>query len=174
MSVQIDASLRSRLPAGITFGCVTVRNVQVRERDEQLWAQVEDLCQRLANEYVLDKLGADSHIAAVRGMQKAFGFDPSRYRPSSEALLRRVLKERGIYQINSAVDVNNWCSLQFLLPICIYDLRHVHGPIRIRIGEAGEQYQGIGRQVFQMEGKVIVTDDEGVMGNTVSDWSGPR
>ena len=105
MSVQIDASLRSRLPADITFGCVTVRNVQVRERDEQLWAQVEDLCQRLANEYALDKLGADSHIAAVRGMQKAFGFDPSRYRPSSEALLRCVLKERGIYQINSAVDV---------------------------------------------------------------------
>jgi len=168
MSVQIDASLRSRIP-GITFGCVTINNVQVREHDEKLWSRVEQLCQRLATEYRLDKLSADNHISAVRGMQKAFGFDPTRYRPSSEALLRRVLKDLGIYQINTAVDVNNWCSLEFLLPMCIYDLSAVKGQIRIRLGEAGEQYQGIGRQVFQMDGKVIVTDDQGVMGNTVSD-----
>jgi DNA/RNA-binding domain of Phe-tRNA-synthetase-like protein len=168
VSVQIDASLRSRIP-GITFGCVTINGLQVRERDEKLWDALEQVCQRLAHEYTLDKLGTDNHISAVRGMQKAFGFDPTRYRPSSEALLRRVLKGLGIYQINTAVDVNNWCSLEFLLPMCIYDLRMVKGQIRIRLGEAGEQYQGIGRQVFQMEGKVIVTDDEGVMGNTVSD-----
>jgi DNA/RNA-binding domain of Phe-tRNA-synthetase-like protein len=168
VSVQIDPSLHSRIP-GITFGCVTINGVQVRERDEKLWGTIEQLCQRLASEYTLDKLGANNHISAVRGMQKAFGFDPTRYRPSSEALLRRVLKERGIYQINTAVDVNNWCSLEFLLPMCIYDLRTVKGQIRVRLGEAGEQYQGIGRQIFQMEGKVIVTDDEGVMGNTVSD-----
>jgi DNA/RNA-binding domain of Phe-tRNA-synthetase-like protein len=53
--------------------------------------------------------------------------------------------------------------------MCIYDLRTVKGQIQIRLGEAGEQYQGIGRQIFQMEGKVIVADDEDVMGNTVSD-----
>jgi len=53
--------------------------------------------------------------------------------------------------------------------MCIYDLRAVKGQMRIRLGEAGEQYQGIGRQIFQMDGKVIVADDEGVMGNTVSD-----
>jgi DNA/RNA-binding domain of Phe-tRNA-synthetase-like protein len=168
MSVQIDASLRSRIP-GITFGCVTINNAQVRERDEKLWGAIEQLCQRLAHKYSLDKLGVDNHISAVRGMQKAFGFDPTRYRPSSEALLRRVLKGLGIYQINTAVDVNNWCSLEFLLPMCIYDLRTVEGQIRIRLGATGEQYQGIGRQIFQMDGKVIVTDDEGVMGNTVSD-----
>jgi DNA/RNA-binding domain of Phe-tRNA-synthetase-like protein len=168
LSVQIDASLRPRTP-GITFGGATINGVRVRERDERLWGEIEQLCQRLAHEYTLDKLGADKHISAVRGMQKAFGFDPTRYRPSSEALLRRVLKGLGIYQINTAVDVNNWCSLEFLLPMCIYDLRAVTGQIRIRLGEPGEQYQGIGRQVFQMDGKVIVTDDEGVMGNTVSD-----
>jgi DNA/RNA-binding domain of Phe-tRNA-synthetase-like protein len=148
---------------------VTIRDVQVRERDERLWGAIEQLCRRLAGEYKLDNLGADSGITAVRGMQKAFGFDPTRYRPSSEALLRRVIKGLGIYQINTAVDVNNWCSLEFLLPMCIYDLRTVRGQICIRVGEAGEEYQGIGRQVFQMEGKVIVTDDTGVMGNTVSD-----
>src|SRR5437667_9386798 len=102
MSVQIDDSLRSRIP-GITFGCVTINNVQVRERDEKLWGAIEQLCQRLAREYTLNKLGTDKHISAVRGMQKAFGFDPTRYRPSSEALLRRVLKNLGIYQINTAV-----------------------------------------------------------------------
>src|SRR5215468_9393141 len=77
---------------GIIFGCVTINDVQVRERAEKLWGAIEQLCQRLAHEYSLDKLGVDNHISAVRRMQKAFGFDPTRYRPSSEALLRRVLK----------------------------------------------------------------------------------
>ena len=77
MSVQIDDSLRSRIP-GITFGCVTINKLQVREHDEKLWGAIEQLCQRLAREYKLDKLGADTHISAVRGMQKAFGFDPTR------------------------------------------------------------------------------------------------
>jgi DNA/RNA-binding domain of Phe-tRNA-synthetase-like protein len=168
MPVQIDDSLRSRIP-GITFGYVAINGVQIREHDEQLWDAIGQLCQRLGREYTLSKLGMDCHISAVRGMQKAFGFDPTRYRPSSEALLRRVLKSQGIYRINTAVDVNNWCSLEFLLPMCIYDLSTVKGQIRIRLGATGEQYQGIGRQVFHMEGKVIIADDQDVMGNTVSD-----
>jgi DNA/RNA-binding domain of Phe-tRNA-synthetase-like protein len=65
--------------------------------------------------------------------------------------------------------VNNLCSLEFLLPMCIYDLCHVKGQVRVRVGEPGEEYQGIGRQVFSAEYKIIIADDEGVMGSTVSD-----
>jgi DNA/RNA-binding domain of Phe-tRNA-synthetase-like protein len=80
-----------------------------------------------------------------------------------------VLKGQGLYQINSAVDVNNLCSLEFLLPMCIYDLRHVQGQVVVRVGEPGEEYPGIGRQVFQAAHKVIIADDSGIMGSTVSD-----
>jgi DNA/RNA-binding domain of Phe-tRNA-synthetase-like protein len=117
----------------------------------------------------LDHLSENEQIAAVRSLQKLFGFDPTRYRPSSESLLRRVVKGQGLYQINTAVDVNNLCSLEFLLPMCSYDLRNVKGQVRVRVGESGEEYPGIGRQVFQAANKVIISDDSGIMGSTVSD-----
>ena len=61
------------------------------------------------------------------------------------------------------------CSLEWLLPMCIYDLRNVNGQPRVRIGQPGEEYPGIGRQMFSAENKVIIADDSGIMGSTVSD-----
>ena len=168
MQLQLDEQLKTGI-AGVTFGMVTIHGVTVRESDEHLWKQVEILSQRLAREFTLDRLSEDQQIAAVRGLQKSFGFDPTRYRPSSESLLRRVLKGQGLYQINTAVDVNNLCSLEFLLPMCSYDLRNVEGQVCVRIGKTGEEYPGIGRQVFQAENKVIIADESGIMGSTVSD-----
>jgi DNA/RNA-binding domain of Phe-tRNA-synthetase-like protein len=168
MQLQLDEQLTTRIP-GVTFGMVTISGVTVRERDDRLWQQIEMLGQHRVREFTLERLSENEQIAAVRGLQKSFGFDPTRYRPSSESLLRRVLKGQGLYQINTAVDVNNLCSLEFLLPMCSYDLRHVKGQVRVRIGEFGEEYPGIGRQVFQAENKVIIADDSGIMGSTVSD-----
>jgi DNA/RNA-binding domain of Phe-tRNA-synthetase-like protein len=168
MQLQLDESLRARIP-GVTFGMVTINGVIVRERDNRLWEQVETLGRQLEREFALEKLSEYGQIAAVRGLQKSFGFDPTRYRPSSEALLRRVLKGQGLYQINTAVDVNNLCSLEFLLPMCTYDLRHVKGQVVVRVGEPGEEYPGIGRQTFQITNKIIIADQSGVMGSTVSD-----
>ena len=168
MQLQLDDSLRSRI-TGVTFGMVTIHGVTVRERNDRLWNHIETLSQRMASAFTLERLAENAQIAAVRGLQKSFGFDPTRYRPSSEALLRRVLKGQGLHQVNSAVDVNNLCSLEWLLPMCIYDLRNVNGEPCVRIGEPGEQYPGIGRQMFQAENKVIIADASGVMGSTVSD-----
>jgi DNA/RNA-binding domain of Phe-tRNA-synthetase-like protein len=168
MQLRLDESLKSRI-AGITFGVATIDRVSVRERDEHLWQHIQALAQRQARAFELEGLSEYEQIAAVRGLQKALGFDPTRYRPSSEALLRRVLKGQGLPQINTAVDVNNLCSLEFLLPMCIYDLRHVRGQVRVRIGRPAESYRGIGRQVFQAEHKVVFADDDGIMGSSVSD-----
>ncbi len=168
MLLTLDTRLRASIP-GVVFGCARFSDLHVRERDEQLWSQVEELCRRQAREYRLDGLSEYPQIAAVRSLQKSFGFDPTRYRPSSEALLRRVLKGQGLHQVNTAVDVNNLCSLEFLLPMCLYDLRQVQGQPHVRLGRPGEAYPGIGRQTFVIENRVIIADDEGVMGNTVSD-----
>lgn len=166
--MRLEAVLSERIP-GVTFGTATINGVQVSACEAALWKQVMALCERQENAFSLEKLAGETQISAVRGLQRSFGFDPTRYRPSSEALLRRVLKGQGLHQVNSAVDVNNLCSLEFLLPMCIYDLRHVRGQMRVRLGEPGEAYPGIGRQQFQVENKVIIADDEGVMGSTVSD-----
>src|SRR3989440_9804516 len=168
MQLILDEQLKSRIP-GVTFGMIAINGVTVHERDDRLWKQIEMLCQHRAREFSLDRLSRNGQIVVVRGLQKSFGFDPARYRPSSESLLRRVLKGQGLYQINTAVDVNNLCSLEFLLPMCSYDLCHVNGQVRVRIGEPGEEYPGIGRQMFQAENKVIIADDSSIMGSTVSD-----
>ena len=168
MPIQIDEGLRTRIP-GVKFGIARFQNLIVQAKDDILWKMIEELGASLIQSYKLDGLSGNTHIAAVRNLQKAFGFDPTRYRPSSEALLRRLLKGQGLYQINTAVDVNNLCSLKYLLPICVYDLKQVQGNIQIRLGEAGETYPGIGRQTFLIEEKVIIADQHGVIGNTVSD-----
>src|SRR5215467_2537537 len=134
MQLQLDEILKTRI-AGVTFGMVTIHGVTVRESDERLWKQIKILSQRLASEFSLDRLSENERIVAVRSLQKSFGFDPTRYRPSSESLLRRVLKGPGLYHINTAVDVNNLCSLEFLLPMCSYDLRNVVGHVRVRVGK---------------------------------------
>lgn len=168
MQLQLDPEAGARIP-GVTFGIVTINNVTVRESDARLWELITLQSAEKAREFTLENLASDAQITAVRGLQKLFGFDPSRYRPSSEALLRRVLKGQGLYQINTAVDVNNLCSLEFGLPMCVYDLKNVEGEIRVRLGAPGEEYPGIGRQNFQIENKIIIADEQGVMGTTVSD-----
>lgn len=168
MHIQFAPELSTRIPA-VTFGTATVSNVHVSAGNEQLWQEVEAQGQALSQEYALDKLGEQARITAVRSMQKSFGFDPTRYRPSSEALLRRILKGQGLHQINTAVDVNNLCSLEFGLPMCVYDLQHVRGTVTVRIAPLDTSYPGIGRQTFQVGNKVIIADAEGVMGTTVSD-----
>src|SRR6266850_1628097 len=83
---------------------------------------------------------------AVRMMYKRVGLDPTKTRPSSEALFRRVRKGDALPRINSMVDVCNWCSLEFQLPYGLYDLGHVEGEtIQMRLGRDGESYPGIAR-----------------------------
>lgn len=168
MQLQLDPEAGARI-LGVTFGIVTINNVTVQESDARLWELITLQSEEKARTMTMEDLPNDSQITAVRGLQKLFGFDPGRYRPSSEALLRRVLKGQGLYQINTAVDVNNLCSLEFGLPMCVYDLKNVVGQIRVRLGASGEEYPGIGRQHFQIENKIIIADDQGVMGTTVSD-----
>jgi DNA/RNA-binding domain of Phe-tRNA-synthetase-like protein len=107
--------------------------------------------------------------AAVRAMYRAVGLDPTRRRPSSEALLRRVARGEGLPRINSLVDVCNWCSLEMQLPYGLYDLDRVVGDIALRIGRPTEQYAGIRKDVVHVEGRLTLADDLGPFGNPSSD-----
>ena len=107
--------------------------------------------------------------AAVRAMYRRFGVDPTKTRPSSEALLRRVRKGDALPRINNVVDVCNWCSLEFQLPYGLYDLAHVRGGIVLRTGRPGESYAGIRKDNVHLEGRLVLADDEGPFGNPTSD-----
>jgi DNA/RNA-binding domain of Phe-tRNA-synthetase-like protein len=108
-------------------------------------------------------------ISAVRTMYKQVGIDPTKTRPSSEALLRRVRKGDAPPRINSLVDIINWCSLESQLPFGLYDLDRVEGGVTLRLGRAGEEYAGIRKDVVHVADRLVLADDQGPFGNPTSD-----
>ena len=110
-----------------------------------------------------------AEIAAVRAMYKRVGLDPTKTRPSSEALLRRVRKGDALPRINSLVDVCNWCSLEFQLPYGLYDAAQVEGDIELRLGREGESYPGIRKDDVHVAGRLTLADARGPFGNPTSD-----
>jgi DNA/RNA-binding domain of Phe-tRNA-synthetase-like protein len=106
---------------------------------------------------------------SVRTMYKAVGIDPTKTRPSSEALLRRVRKGDTLPRINSMVDVCNWCSFEFQLPYGLYDAAHIDGDVTLRIGRQGESYPGIRKDEVHVGGRITLADATGPFGNPTSD-----
>jgi DNA/RNA-binding domain of Phe-tRNA-synthetase-like protein len=111
-----------------------------------------------------------AEIAAVRTMYKQVGLDPTKTRPSSEALLRRVRRGDPLPRINSMVDVCNWCSLEFQLPYGLYDAGRLTGDeVMLRLGAAGESYAGIRKDDVHVGGRITLADATGPFGNPTSD-----
>ena len=106
----------------------------------------------------------------ARGLYRRFGTDPTRMRPSSEALLRRIKKGEPLPRINSLVDVANALSVQLQVPVGLYDLARVSGDeLVIRLGKDGEAYVGIGKERVNVSGRLCVADAEGPCGNPSAD-----
>jgi DNA/RNA-binding domain of Phe-tRNA-synthetase-like protein len=108
-------------------------------------------------------------LSAVRTMFKRVGIDPTKTRPSSEALLRRVRRGDPLPRINSAVDIVNWCSLESQLPYGLYDAAKIAGAVTIRRGHEGEKYAGIRKDEVNVGGRITVADETGPFGNPTSD-----
>jgi DNA/RNA-binding domain of Phe-tRNA-synthetase-like protein len=105
----------------------------------------------------------------ARRLYRDLGIDPTRTRPSSEALLRRILRGDPFPRIHPAVDVGNLASLEFMLPVGIYDARCVEGEVEVRRGRPGEGYAGIRKERVNLEGRLAVCDTLGAFGNPTSD-----
>jgi DNA/RNA-binding domain of Phe-tRNA-synthetase-like protein len=110
-----------------------------------------------------------AEIISVRTMYKRVGIDPTKTRPSSEALLRRVRKGDSLPRINSMVDVCNWCSFEFQLPYGLYDADRIEGEVEMRLGREGESYPGIRKDDVHVGGRIAVADARGPFGNPTSD-----
>lgn len=108
-------------------------------------------------------------VAATRRAYKALGKDPARYRPSAEALLRRVGQGKGLYRINSVVDTNNLVSLETGFSIGAYDLAKIEPPVLLRPGRAEDPYEAVGRGPFNVAGLPVLADRAGAFGSPTSD-----
>lgn len=108
-------------------------------------------------------------VRPVREMYRRIGLDPTKTRPSNEALLRRVRRGDPFPRVNGLVDAVNVCSLECQLPYGVYDRAALAGPVTLRLGREGEAYGGIRKDTVHVGGRVTVADDRGPFGNPTSD-----
>lgn len=167
MEIRIHNSISNAVPNG-RLAYLTVKDVVVRGTPPGLSQEFSQLQAEVAKIYNLDILPKLPRVLAVRNMYKKLDFDPSRYRPASEALIRRVLQKKDLYFVNSAVDVNNYCSIKFLLPFGLYDLDQISSDIIYQRASEGS-YVNIAGHVVSTENKPFLTDSSGVFGNPTSD-----
>src|SRR6478609_6269684 len=165
--ISIHPALKTVLP-NLALGCISA-DVSVENRNETLWREIDLHLVHLTSTIKPEQINSIPPIAAMRAAYKALGKDPSRYRGSAEALLSRVLSGKGLYQINSVVDINNLVSLESLNPAGTYDLEKITPPIELRIGAAGESYKGIGKDEINIENLPVFADAQGPFGSPTSD-----
>lgn len=150
-------------------GVVEAAPVRVGAAGPALLQEIEAVCKRLAATFAGQPPSEIEGLGPARRLYRAFGIDPTSTRPSSEALLRRVLQGKPFPSINAAVEVSNLCSISFLLPIGLYDAAKVVGEVMLRRGEAGEGYPGIRKDTVNVAGRPVLVDGAGPFGNPTSD-----
>ena len=166
IALSISPDLNSKIRA-VAVGHLTA-NVQVTGHDEALWREIEVSLGRFRG-MTLDEARKFPPIKALRDAYRALGNDPTRYRGSNEALVRRITQGKELYRVNTVVDINNLISLETLHSAGTFDLEHVRPPIVFRIGQPGERYSGIGRGEIKIEGLPVFADQLGPFGSTTSD-----
>jgi len=143
--------------------------VQVEPSPAPLLEVFEHTIQTLSSEYTLDAVAMNPHIAATRQAYKALGKSPQEYRNAAEAMLRRVVKQAGLYHINNVVEINNLISISSGYSIGSYDVSALEGDIRLCRAEDGARYGGIGKGSVNIEHLPVLYDDLGPFGNPTSD-----
>lgn len=165
LEITIDPSLAGKARLGV----LVLDGVAVREADPALAAEVDAYCAMLRTRYGGGKSAEIPGAEDARTLYKALGLDPTKTRPSSEALARRALKGEALYRINTLVDALNLCSLRAQLPFGLYDLDRVEGAVVLRKGAAGESYEGIRKAAVNVEDRPTLADARGAFGNPTSD-----
>ena len=135
-----------------------------------LWGEIDRLGQEFRQTLTTETLKDISGIAATRQVYRACGKDPSRYRPAAEALIRRILQGKQLYQINTLVDLVNLTSIRYGYSIGGFDADKFEGDtLTLGVGRAGEPYEGIGRGTINIEGLPVYRDAVGGVGTPTSD-----
>lgn len=170
MDVRIDGTAAPHLCVAIVEADgVTVTVDATAPEAAPLRSEIEAVTARVRAAHAGRQPSEISGLRPARDLYHRVGVDPTKLRPSSEALLRRVLRGDGLPVINSLVDINNVCSLEFLLPIGLHDLDAVRGAMTLRVGRPGEGYDAIGKGAYSVEGRITVADDLGPCGSPTSD-----
>src|SRR5213593_120910 len=170
MTAMVETlSIAPEFEGAARVGLLEIDGVRVQESPEELKTMLNRLADEFAVKYKDHQPGEIPMVKQIRAIFHRAGLDPTRYRPSSESLLRRAVKGKGLYFINSVVDLVNYFSLKTLWPMGLYDADKLKPPIKWRIGQEGETYTGIGRDQLHLAHFPLLVDEEGPFGSAISD-----
>jgi len=167
LTTYISDQIKSRLQH-VAIASIQA-DVVVKPSDPLLTKKLNQVCNDFASSHNLEDIAKLKVIADSRKAYKTLGKDPARYRLSSEALLRRIVKEKGIYNINNIVDINNLISITSYYSICAFDLSKIEPPVEFTIGCKEDEYYGIGRGLLNIENLPVFEDQIGKFGSPTSD-----
>ena len=165
--ISIENILKDACPE-IRLG-VLLMKVNIAPSGEPLQRVIESTLSEKSVQLGTEDISKIPSLNATRQAYKTLGKDPSRYRPSAEALLRRAVKGKGLYQVNNVVDALNLVSVQSGFSIGGYDFEKIKGAIQLGRGEANEPYQAIGRGELNIEGLPVLRDETSAFGSPTSD-----
>ncbi len=165
----MEIALAEEVRGLVRLGVLELRDCRVLEDQggmEDLLAEKEE---EIRSRFGGMTPGEIPQLAPARRLYRAAGLDPTRNRPSSEALARRILKGKPLPRINSAVDLCNAAAVSYFLPIGLYDIDKIEPPLRARLGREGEAYEGLGKPEVHLAGRFCLEDRLGPFGNPSSD-----
>ena len=154
---------------GVNLGILEMDGVSVVPSAAALSDEILRLCEEINRNVTIEQVSERDSVRAVRAMFRAWGIDPARYRPSSEALLRRIAQGKGLYRISNVVDAGNLGSLESGWPYGIYNRGLISPPVVFREGQTSETYEGIGKQTWHLAGRPVLADQNGAFGSPISD-----
>ncbi|WP_226530708.1 B3/4 domain-containing protein [Metabacillus niabensis] len=168
MEITVQDQLKQLIP-DFKIAIVHYQDIQVGDSPQMLKGRLQLFQESLFFDYEDKKVTEIPAILEWRKIFKSIGTDPNRYRPSNEALYRRVQKQQFLQPVNSAVDLNNFLSLQYRIPLGVYDLDKLSGHITIKIGSEDDSYIAMNERDVQLTKKLLSSDNEGAFGSPYVD-----
>jgi DNA/RNA-binding domain of Phe-tRNA-synthetase-like protein len=167
MNIEISNRIREACPH-LALAIITCE-VTNPETSAALWGELEDEIQRFRETYALEDINKRPTIAATRSISKSLGKDPNRYRPSAEALCRRIIRDIPIYKVSTLVDIINLVSIRSGFSIGGFDADLIQGDVKLDAGTVSDDFEAIGRGKLNVEGLPLYKDQVGGIGTPTSD-----
>ena len=167
IQIELSSEIKTACPE-LTVLAIACR-VKNSPSDGALWQEIaaEEAAVKAACR--LEEVNKWAPIKATRTAYKRLGKDPNRYRPSAEALRRRILRELPLYRIDTLVDLINLVSIRTGYSIGGFDADKIEGALTLGVGREGERYEGIGRGLLNIAGLPVYRDQVGGIGTPTSD-----
>ncbi|MDY5213575.1 B3/B4 domain-containing protein [Intestinibacter sp.] len=167
IQAKISEDIKAVCP-NATLGCIQAK-VKVKNSDKELLEELDKCAKELEVNLKLEGVASLPEIHDSREVYKKLGKAPSKYRVSSEALIRRILQGKGLYHINNIVEINNIISIKSHFSVGSYNVKNIESPICLNVGQEGQSYKGIGKAEVNIANLPVLSDSISTFGSPTSD-----